>query len=174
MKLLKDRKAWALSLSIALSFGLTGCLNLNLYKPSCSTFGRCSSGYYSADSADSRDILTGLAEADERNVEEAGREFATRHSLSDEQGIRAVRITRDFAQLQTRSAADLEDFARRLYGVNPSEVVAALQEGQMGNRERMNELVEQAAAHFGTTPSTMKEIIRDLHGQALQENGIEL
>jgi hypothetical protein len=152
------------------------------------TFGACENGFgcwscfrsappfghsFSTDSTAPRDILTGLTEEEERSAEEAGREFAARNALSDEQGIRAVRITRDFAQLQTRSAADLEDFARRLYGVNPSEVVAAFQESQMGNREKMNELVERAAAHFGTTPDNMKEVIRDLHGQALQENGIE-
>ncbi len=162
-------------LAILIGNTLTAC-NTNIFgcwtcfhsAPPYGTYG------YSTEFIGSRDILTGVAEADERSVEEAGREFAARHALSDDQGIRAMRITRDFAQLQTRSAADLEDFARRLYGVNPSEVVSALQEGQMGNREKMNELVEQAAAHFGTTPSTMKEVIHDLHGQALQENGIEL
>lgn len=153
---------------LSLTISLTGCMR------SWGCLAATYECYSSVEGAASRDILTGLAEEDERSAEEAGREFAARHSLSDEQGMRAVRITRDFAQLQTRSAADLEDFSRRLYGVNPAEVVSALHEGQMGNREKMNELVEQAAAHFGTTPQIMKEVIQDLHGEALRESGVTL
>jgi hypothetical protein len=68
----------------------------------------------------------------------------------------------------------LADFARRLYGVDPSEIVAAVGSAQAGNSAKLNSLVEEAASNFGTTTTTMKEIVKTLHGKALAEQGISL
>lgn len=144
----------------------------------------CHCEYYSGgvgrncryDSAEtiSRDVLTVVGQFDEVTLEADAQRFAARFSLSDEQGLLVARATRDFSMLENRTEQDLADFSLRLYGVSPMEVAAAVEQNYLGNREQMNVLVDRAAVHFGTDRETMKDVIRELHGAALREAGLDL
>jgi hypothetical protein len=136
----------------------------------------CGYVYYNADGSveSSRDVVTDVATAQEQHVARVAEHFAEKFGLSEEQSLKLARTTEDFAVIENRSEQDLADFARRLYGVDPSEIVAAVGSAQAGNAAKLNSLVEEAAANFGTTTATMKEIVKTLHGNALAEQGISL
>jgi hypothetical protein len=129
---------------------------------------------YGAGEAHSRDILSELEAADEGWVQTKGQELASQFALSEEQGMKVARMHRDYALIQNRSDSDLEDFSRRLYGVSPREVEAAIEASQLGHGERFNVLIEEGAAHFGTTPETFKVMVKGLYGSALESAGVTL
>ena len=68
----------------------------------------------------------------------------------------------------------MADFARRLYGLNPSEIVSAVGAAQAGNSAQLNSLVDQAAANFGVKSDKMKSIVKTFHGKALEAQGVRL
>lgn len=129
---------------------------------------------YSDNGEYSRDLFPQIEEQDQEALVWQGQRLAARYLLSDEQGLRLAQTVRDFALLRERTPRDLQEFSQRLYGLNPQEIAQALGEAQLGNRERLNLLIERSARHFGTDALTLREIVRDLHGRALRENGIEL
>ena len=100
--------------------------------------------------------------------------YAEKFSLSNDKALQIAKNIKDINALEDRSAADLADFAQKLYGVNPSEVVDAVSAAQVGNNAALDSVISEAAANFNTDQETMKEIVKELHGQALQYNGIEL
>ncbi len=170
---------------VALATSLTGCYySGGYYNPgygySCyyDAWGyyTCGYYYYNADGsvASSRDVITDVANAQEEHVAVVAQHFAEKFNLSEEQSLKLARTTEDFALIQDRSEQDLADFARRLYGVNPNEIVAAVGSAQAGDSAKLNTLVEQAAANFGTTTATMKDIVKTFHGKALADQGISL
>jgi hypothetical protein len=139
--------------------------------PEC--FVRCPYSY-SDSSGLSRDILSELEHLDEESIREMGKRYASRFALSDSQGLFLARNIRDVALLQSRSEQDLADFSERLYGVSPLQIQAALDATHKGERHALNALLEDAAQHFGTDVTTMKTIVRELHGEALRHVGVEL
>jgi hypothetical protein len=112
----------------------------------------------------SRDLLSEIATDDDTRIDAAGVRYAHRFALSDEQGFQLARMIRDYSAIRNRSESDMADFAKRLYGVDPAEIVSAVAAAQLGERENLNALITDAARHFGTTPEIMKTIARDLHG----------
>ena len=122
----------------------------------------------------SRDIITDVANAQEQHVAVIAEHYVQKFNLSDEQGMKLAQSTVDFNLLENRTEQDMADFARRLYGVDPSEIVAAVGSAQAGDRTKLNKLVDEAAANFGTTPETMKNIVRAFHAKALAEQGVSL
>lgn len=136
----------------------------------------CEYYYYNADGslASSRDVVTDVANAQEEHVAVIAEHYAQKFNLSAEQSLKLARTTEDYSVLESRSDQDMADFARRLYGVNPNDIVAAVGSAQAGNREKLNDLVDEAASNFGTTPETMKNIVRSFHGEALAEQGVDL
>ncbi len=130
--------------------------------------------YCNSEGGRSRDVMTQTAEDQEARLAEVGQDFAQRFGLSDEQGLKLARTTLDFHLIKDRSASDLADFARRLYGVDPGQIVVAVGRAQLGDVAPLNELVEEAAVHFGTTPGNMKLIVKEFHGRALKDQGISL
>jgi DNA-binding MarR family transcriptional regulator len=131
-------------------------------------------GYYYSSESGSRDVLTDITERQQQRIAEVAEEFSTRFGLSEEQSLKLAQTTFDFEMLQNRSEQDLADFARRLYGVNPAEIASAVGRAQIGDSSKLQGLVNEAADHFGTTPATMKEIVKTFHGKALDEQGIRL
>jgi hypothetical protein len=100
--------------------------------------------------------------------------YTKKFSLSNDQAMKIARNVTDFQALQDRDESDIADFAQKLYGVNPSEIVSAVANAQVGNNEEMNAVIEQAAQNFNTNKETMKAIVNELHGRALEANGIQL
>lgn len=135
----------------------------------------CDTYYYNGDgtSETSRDMITDLAQAEEQMLANQGKHFASKFSLSEEQGLKLAKSINDFNAIKDRSEKDVADFAERLYGVNPSKIVAAAGKAQAGNNAEMNELVAEAAKNFNTTSDNMKSIVKSLHGKLLEQQGIQ-
>lgn len=135
----------------------------------------CDDYYYaSEDSIRELDMAARVAESEAQKLEIAGLRFAEKYNLSADQGYKIAKNIADFTALEDRSNEDMADFAEKLYGVNPSEVVSAVGQAQVGMNGELENLIEKAAYNFNTDTVTMKTIINDLHGKALSDNGIEL
>jgi hypothetical protein len=159
---------------------MSGCYVSNPYTYYCyyDAWGyyNCSYYYYNADGTveTSRDVVTNVANADEERVNTVAQHYAEKFNLSEEQGLKLARTVNDYQMLQTRTEQDMANFARRLYGLNPSDIVSAVSAAQAGQSQQLNALINEAAANFNTTPSTMKEIVKTLHGKDLAAQGVRL
>jgi t-SNARE complex subunit (syntaxin) len=136
----------------------------------------CETHYYSADGSveTTHDMITDAARAEEILLERQGAHYATKFSLSAEQGMKIAKTVNDYNALQSRSDQDVADFAQRLYGLNPAKIVDAAGQAQAGDNTSLNQVVSEAAVNFNTTPENMKNIVKTLHGKLLQEQGIQL
>ncbi len=174
------KKLTLLGILAPMAFAASGCYvsNYGYYDYNCyyDYYGYyvCDYYYYNADGTTdtSRDIVTDVANSDEARISNAAQHYAQKFNLSDEQGLKLARTIVDYQALQSRSDQDLADFAQRLYGVNPAEIVSAVSSAQAGDSTKLNGLVTEAAKNFNTTPETMKEIVKNLHGKALEEQGV--
>lgn len=136
----------------------------------------CEYNYYNGDGStdQGKDIVASASNAEEAALFSAARHYATKFSLSDEQGMKVARTLRDFSAVQERSEQDIADFAQRLYGVDPTRIASAVAKAQAGNHAELNAVVGEAAQRFETTTENMKEMIKTLHGKALTDQGIQL
>lgn len=136
----------------------------------------CEYNYYNGDGTtdEGKDIVANVSNAEEAALFSAARHYSSKFSLSEEQGMKVARTIRDFSSVQNRTEQDIADFARRLYGVDPTRVASAVAKAQAGNSTEFSAVVSEAAANFETTPENMKSIIKTLHGKALADQGISL
>ena len=95
-------------------------------------------------------------------------------ALSTDAAAKVAKNVSDFSALADRSEADIADFATKLYGVNPSEIILAVGEAQVGNNAELDSVIEKASSNLGASSESMKAIVKELHGKALEANGIEL
>jgi hypothetical protein len=132
--------------------------------------------YYSEDGSSSQelDMVADIADEQSLILDKTAQMYSEKYSLSVEQGLKIARNITDLQSLKDRSANDLADFAKSLYGMNTDELISAIGQSQVGDNSALEELVEQSAIDFGTDKQTMKTIIKDLHKKALEENGINL
>lgn len=134
-------------------------------------------GYYCAgehgEAVLTRDVTTSVAEAEQAQVEVTARHYSRQFHLASEQGMKIAKTIRDYNALSTRSEQDVAEISRRLYGLDPSRVISAVRDAQLGQSEHLNEVVSDAAKNFGTTPENMREIVKTLHGTILREQGIQ-
>lgn len=132
--------------------------------------------YYNQDGSVSKelDLSAAVADVEALKLEKTAQRFADKFNLSADQGMKLAKNIADFNALQDRSEADVADFAQKLYGVNPSEAISAISNAQVGNNAELDSLVEKAAGNFGTDRSNMKAIIKEIHSEALKQNGISL
>ena len=132
--------------------------------------------YYNQDGtvAQELDISGEVADREALVLSKTADFYAEKFSLSNDQAVKIAKNIIDFEALQDRSAEDVADFAQKLYGVNPSSVVSAIANAQTGNNAELEAVIEKAAQNFNTSKGTMKAIINELHGKALESNGIEL
>lgn len=120
------------------------------------------------------DMSAQIADSQAVELEKTADLFAQKFNLSTQSSMKIAKNIKDFAALEDRSEDDIAQFAQKLYGVNPNQVVSAVSMAQLGDNTELDSLIEQAAQSFETDSSTMKEIVKELHGQALQESGINL
>lgn len=135
----------------------------------------CDVYYYNGDGttdSTSKDEITNIAQAEEAKLAIAGKHYAEKFSLSVEQGTKIAKTLNDFKAIENRSDADVADFAQRLYGVNPTSIVAAVGKAQAGDNSQLNDVVAEAAKNFNTTQDNMKNIVKTMHGKALEQQGI--
>ena len=167
----------------ALLIGSMGC---NVYVSSPQTYQDCyydyygywvcDTYYYNGDGTKdtSHDMITDMAQAEQQMLQAQAKHYATKFSLSEDQGMKIAKTINDFNTVQNRSDKDVADFAQRLYGVSPTKIVAAAGKAQAGNSSELNDVVAEAAKNFNTTSDNMKSIVKTLHGKLLEQQGIQL
>jgi hypothetical protein len=134
----------------------------------------CDTYYYNGDGTTdtSRDMVTDIAQAEQAQLDNAAKHYASKFSLSAEQGMKIAKNVSDFNALQSRSDKDVADFAQRLYGVSPTQIASAVGQAQAGDSSAMNAVVAEAAKNFNTSSENMKSIVKTLHGKALEQQGV--
>lgn len=139
-------------------------------------YDECGWYYYNVDglTAKELDMVGEIADKEELILNKTATRFSEKYNLSTEQGLKIAKNIRDYNALQDRSAVDIADFAKRLYGVNPSKIVSALSAAQVGDKSQLEVVVEEASENLNTSKENMKSIIKDLHGRVLADHGIEL
>lgn len=119
------------------------------------------------------DTITEAALSDKRRVRGTSQYLARRFSLSEQQATRvALQIDR-FVRLKNRTTADVADFTQRLYGVNFDRVLTAVDEYQAGNTSAAEGVVQDAALYLNITPEATQQLMWELHGHLLEEQGIQ-
>lgn len=179
----------AFLLAISL-LGVTGCnTSVTYYEPqwwyNCYPvydywgwylYDECYWEYYNQDGslAQELDLSGEVADREALVLNKTAEVYAEKFSLSNDQAMKIAKNVKDFEALQDRSESDIADFAQKLYGVNPSEIVSAVANAQVGNNTELEAVINQAAENFNTSKENMKEIVKELHGKALEANGIQL
>ena len=121
-----------------------------------------------------KDLVSNVADKETLLLEKLTDVYADKFSLSTEAAGKVAKNISDFSALADRSEADLADFAEKLYGVNPSDIVSAVSSAQVGNNEQLDTVIDKASSNLGTNSSNMRAILKELHGKALEASGIEL
>lgn len=138
-------------------------------------YDECDYFYYNADgSSIDLDIVGEAADVETAVLEKTASIYAEKFSLSTDQAMKVAKNVKDFNALSERTESDIADFAQKLYGVNPSEVVSAVASAQVGLNADLDAVIEKAAQNFNTSTDNMKAIVKELHGKALEESGISL
>ena len=132
--------------------------------------------YYSIESTDFNelDLASDISEINEEEVELTADYYARTYALSYESAHKLSKSIFEFKYLKDRSANDLADFAEKLYGINAFELIEAISSAQIGNNEKLNHVINEAAENFNTSKENMKNLVKDLHQHALESNGIVL
>lgn len=132
--------------------------------------------YYSEDgsSVEELDMVADVADRENLIINKTASIYAEKYSLSLEQSTKIAKNVYDLSNLKDRSMEDLADFAQKLYGVNTTELITAISAAQVGDNQAMDQLIEKAAREFSTSAENMKNIINDLHREALIDSGIKL
>ncbi len=120
------------------------------------------------------DLVAEVSDIETLKLEKLAGHYADKFELSQDQAMKVAKNVQDFTTLEDRTEEDMADFAQKLYGVNPSDVVSAVGKAQVGENTELDALIESAAANFNTSKENTKALIKELHGNALELNGIEL
>lgn len=120
------------------------------------------------------DITSDAADIEAVKLERMAVHYADKFELSSEQALKVAKNVRDYSVLEDRTSEDIADFAQKLYGVNPDAIVSAVGKAQVGQNAELDALVSEAASNFATSEENTRALIKELHGNALEANGIEL
>ncbi len=138
-------------------------------------YDECDYYYYNADGTSQElDIVGEVADVETAVLEKTADIYADKFSLSNDQAMKIAKNVKDLNALSERTESDIADFAQKLYGVNPSEVVSAVANAQVGLNADLDSVIEKAAKNFNTSSQNMRAIVKELHGKALEESGISL
>ncbi len=118
------------------------------------------------------DIAAAVSDVEQFKLERMSKHYAEKFSMSADEAMQVSKNVLDLNALEDRNAEDYADFAVKLYGVNPSEVVSAVGKAQMGQNAELNSLID--SIDFSISSQNKKALIKELHGNALKANGIEL
>lgn len=127
-----------------------------------------------------RDLISVVSDAEQLTIQGAASDLAKKYSLSAETSMKVARTFNDWAKLgftrgtKGRTAADLADFTKRLYGVDIKKVGNAMMSATLGDNTALNSTINEVASNWNTNPETMKEILKDFHSKQLEAAGIEL
>ena len=112
----------------------------------------CDYIYYSQDGTAEYeiDLVAEIADSESFALNKSAEIYAEKFSLSFDKAMKIAKNVKDINALEDRSTADLADFAQKLYGVNPTEVVDAVSAAQVGNNAALDSVISEAAANFNT------------------------
>lgn len=132
--------------------------------------------YYSNEGTLSQelDLAADISDSENAMLQINAEYYANTFGLSFENATKIAKQVLDLNALKDRSIEDLSDFAEKLYGVNSSKIIEAVSMSQVGNSKELDSLIKKSAEKFDITEVSMRALIRELHGKALSENGIEL
>ncbi len=138
-------------------------------------YDECYWEYYNTDgSIAEKDLVANVADKEAVLLEKLTNVYADKFSLSTEAASKVAKNVSDFTALSDRSESDLADFAQKLYGVNPTEIVSAMSSAQVGDNAELDSVIDKASSSLGTNSENMRAIVKELHGKALESSGIEL
>ncbi|MFZ4714302.1 MAG: hypothetical protein ACOYL6_11335 [Bacteriovoracaceae bacterium] len=127
-----------------------------------------------------RDLITVISDSEAKLIESAASTFGKQYSLSSDVARKVARSFNDYAKLgflrgnKGRTAADVADFTKRLYGVDLKKVSSALMSASLGDNSELNSTINVVAGNWKTSPETMREILNSFHGKQLENAGISL
>lgn len=119
-----------------------------------------------------RDFAADVAVQEKNVVKAAGEYFSAKYNLDADVGIKVARVLKDWATIgkdRARTDKDIADFTQRLYGLDFNKVKNALLEAQKGEKGSLENLVDEAATNWSTTPETMKEILKSWYGSQINQ-----
>ncbi len=120
------------------------------------------------------DMQAEVADIETFKVERISKKYVGEFGLSTDDAMQMAKNVNDFSALQNRSESDLADFAQKMYGINPTTLISAIGKAQVGQNSELDALIETKAADFNITIGNAKALLQDLHGNALEVNGINL
>ncbi len=120
------------------------------------------------------DIVAEVSDIESFKLERMAQRYAEKFELSQDQALKVAKNVNDFNALEDRSEQDIADFAQRLYGVNPTEVVSAVGKAQVGENDELEALIDSAAKNFNTSRENTKALIKELHSAELNDLGVKL
>jgi hypothetical protein len=127
---------------------------------------------------ETRDLIGDVAQKEKSTITRVGKDFAEKYALSELTGINVARTLNDWATLslkqkRARTAADVADFSKRLYGINVDSALNALSAAQKGDLSGLEGLNTQVATFWGTSPETSKAILKGWYQRELEAMGID-
>jgi len=120
------------------------------------------------------DISASVADAETLELNKMAAHYGEKFGLSVEDATKIAKNVKDFTALEERSAEDLADFSQKMYGLNPSDVVSAVGKAQVGQNSELEALIQAKANDFKISVEDAKGLLQELHGSALEANGINL
>jgi hypothetical protein len=109
-----------------------------------------------------RDILSAVSAEELAAIQEEGREFAERYSLSETVGYNVARARHDAAVLsnfQDLEQSEMAHLVSNATGVSQDVVEKAMSSAQAGDMKPSQAVIDQTAASWGTNPETVREIM---------------
>ena len=120
----------------------------------------------------SLDIAADVSDSEERMIERNAIYYSEKFSLSTTQSMKIARQVADVNKLEERTLEDIADFGKKLYGIDTTKAISAAGKAQMGDHTELDALIRSAASKLEISQDNMKGLLKELHGKALRENGI--
>lgn len=122
------------------------------------------------------DLITLVANDEAIREEKAAFYLSQRFSLESPVAIKIAKILNDWKKLgaKGRTASDLADFTKRLYGIEMSKIEGDLKNAMLGDKTGLEESVNLISQSFHTSPEKMRDLLNEFHGKQLEVIGVEL
>lgn len=124
-----------------------------------------------------RDLTADIIEQKEAKYAEAAQALSERYSnngqvLSEETSLHIVRTLGEYAEIgrsRTRTAQDMADFSKRLFGIEAGQVANAIALAQKGDMSGINQVKDQVSTFWGTNPEVTEAVARDWFASQIEE-----
>ena len=139
-------------------------------------FGNALNEQNSDDTASVMDVVAQAAEKEKMVSKEVGKALAQKYALAEDKGIAISKTLQDWAKLgkdRARTEADVSDFAKRIYGVDPVKAKTALLKAvATKDQSPVEEMNIDVAAYWGTSPEVSKQILKNWYKEEVAAYGV--